>query len=225
MSNTKSAEKAKRQSIKKRQFIKIRRIELSQNLRRWFLQMQKIQNQKQTAKLKPLRSPNLLNSSIYQSSISSRSNSTFTLISKVIMIVLELLLVLSLVIENTLDKKVTATQNQVDALEKNLQNKAPEITKIKNTINLINTYKKLRTEQPILSENINLILSSIPDSTILRHVRAQADSVFVSVDSYNPLDVAVMISIILEDKNVKQIILNKVDFDVAKNMYNSEINA
>ena len=141
------------------------------------------------------------------------------------MIVLELLLVLSLVIENTLDKKVTATQNQVDALEKNLQNKAPEITKIKNTINLINTYKKLRTEQPILSENINLILSSIPDSTILRHVRAQADSVFVSVDSYNPLDVAVMISIILEDKNVKQIILNKVDFDVAKNMYNSEINA
>ena len=131
------------------------------------------------------------------------------------MIVLELLLVLSLVIENTLDKKVTATQNQVDALEKNLQNKAPEITKIKNTINLINTYKKLRTEQPILSENINLILSSIPDSTILRHVRAQADSVFVSVDSYNPLDVAVMISIIL----------NKVDFDVAKNMYNSEINA
>jgi len=141
------------------------------------------------------------------------------------MIVLELLLVLSLVIENTLDKKVTATQNQVDALEKNLQNKAPEITKIKNTINLINTYKKLRTEQPILSENINLILSSIPDSTILRHVRAQADSVFVSVDSYNPLDVAVMISIILKDKNVKQIILNKVDFDVAKNMYNSEINA
>ena len=138
---------------------------------------------------------------------------------------LELLLVLSLVIENTLDKKVTATQNQVDALEKNLQNKAPEITKIKNTINLINTYKKLRTEQPILSENINLILSSIPDSTILRHVRAQADSVFVSVDSYNPLDVAVMISIILKDKNVKQIILNKVDFDVAKNMYNSEINA
>ena len=138
---------------------------------------------------------------------------------------LELLLVLSLVIENALDKKVTAIQNQVDALEKNLQNKAPEITKIKNTISLINTYKKLRTEQPILSENINLILSSIPDSTILRHVRAQADSVFVSVDSYNPLDVAVMISIILEDKNVKQIILNKVDFDVAKNMYNSEINA
>ena len=138
---------------------------------------------------------------------------------------LELLLVLSLVIENALDKKVTAIQNQVDALEKNLQNKAPEITKIKNTISLINTYKKLRTEQPILSENINLILSSIPDSTILRHVRAQADSVFVSVDSYNPLDVAVMISIILKDKNVKQIILNKVDFDVAKNMYNSEINA
>ena len=141
------------------------------------------------------------------------------------MIVLELLLVLSLVIENTLDKKVTATQNQVDALEKNLQNKAPEITKIKNTISLINTYKKLRTEQPILSENINLILSSIPDSTVLRNVKAQADSVSVSVDSYNPLDVAVMISIILEDKNVKQIILNKVDFDVAKNMYNSEINA
>ena len=141
------------------------------------------------------------------------------------MIVLELLLVLSLVIENALDKKVTAIQNQVDALEKNLQNKAPEITKIKNTISLINTYKKLRTEQPILSENINLILSSIPDSTVLRNVKAQADSVSVSVDSYNPLDVAVMISIILEDKNVKQIILNKVDFDVAKNMYNSEINA
>ena len=138
---------------------------------------------------------------------------------------LELLLVLSLVIENALDKKVTAIQNQVDALEKNLQNKAPEITKIKNTISLINTYKKLRTEQPILSENINLILSSIPDSTVLRNVKAQADSVSVSVDSYNPLDVAVMISIILEDKNVKQIILNKVDFDVAKNMYNSEINA
>jgi len=185
--------------------------------------MQKIQNQKQTTQNQPLRSPNLLNSSIYQTSLSSRTNSTFTLISKIIIILLELLFVISLVIENYIDKKITTMQEQVGVLEKNLQDKTSDIKKIENTIESINTYKQLRAKRPILSENINTVLSSIPNSTVLKHVKAQTDSVSISVDSGSPLDVALIISKFLENKDVQQIILNKVEFDVAKNLYSSDI--
>jgi len=185
--------------------------------------MQKIQNQKQTVQSQPLRSPNLLNSSIYQTNLSSRTNNTFTSLSKAIIILIELLFVLSLVIESAVDKKITTTQNEVNVLEKNLQNKASEVTKIERVIRSINLYKQLKAGQPILSEDINLILSGIPKGTMLKHVKTQTDFFSVNVDSNSPLDVALMISTFLENKNVKQIVLNKVDFDVAKNLYSSAI--
>ncbi|OGC57249.1 hypothetical protein A3H26_02995 [candidate division WWE3 bacterium RIFCSPLOWO2_12_FULL_36_10] len=114
-------------------------------------------------------------------------------------------------------------QEQVGVLEKNLQDKTSDIKKIENTIESINTYKQLRAKRPILSENINTVLSSIPNSTVLKHVKAQTDSVSISVDSGSPLDVALIISKFLENKDVQQIILNKVEFDVAKNLYSSDI--
>lgn len=186
--------------------------------------MQKIQNQKQTEQSQPPRSPNLLNSSIYQTNLSSRTNSAFTALSKTIIILLELLLVLSLVIENAIDKEITTTQDQVNVLAKNLQNRNSEVTKIEKAIRLIDSYKQLEAGKPLLSGNINLILSGIPKGTMLRHIKAQTGSVSVSVDSNSPLDVAIMISIFLENKNVRQITLNKVDFNVAENLYSSDIN-
>ena len=169
---------------------------------------------------------NLLSNNIYKAPVAVRIRSKLVLFTKIIVIAIEIIFLLTLFMEFRSNQAIKNKLESITAIEKLYAQKGFDEGKIRNLLERITYYKELKAQSKsgTHSDKLQLILSHItPVMKILTINSTTLNEIFISVETQNALAISLFIDSILKSESVNEVYLEQVNFIAGEDKFAAEM--